>query len=108
MGLGHEIALREMMELNQVGVRLVIMELLANGKLNFPELVEMYVAQLQEENKKQMASLSTSLLHLAGYCMKDKNEYGKTVRRMLYKGQFFKGSPFGDELEKEFSDIDNK
>jgi hypothetical protein len=103
--LGHEKALDEMMQLNTLGVHLVMIELMEAGKITFHELGEIYIAKLQKERYQKQEQNAKLGLQLGLYCMRDKSPEGKSVRRLIYESGAYTGadgSGFGAQLEKEF------
>jgi hypothetical protein len=103
--LGHEKALEEMLQLNKLGVHLVLIELMEAGKISFHELAEMYIDKLRRERNKSFEHNARLGLHLGGYCMRDNTPSGKSARQLMYESGAYTGadgSGFGTMLEKEF------
>lgn len=105
MNLGHEKALAEMMELNDLGVRLVLKELLKAGKIAFPLLAQEYVQYLEAGNTEKEHTISTLSLHLGLVAGSDKSPFAKDSRKYLFEKGLYTGndgSIFGKQLEDEF------
>lgn len=105
MSLGHEKALAEMMQLNELGVRLVLKEILKAGKVSFPLLAQEYVQYLEAGNTEKEHTISTLSLHLGLVAGSDKSPFAKDSRKFLYEKGLYTGqdgSIFGKQLEDEF------
>lgn len=105
MAIGHENALAEMMKLNEIGVRLVLFELLKTGKLSFTLLTEHYVKYLESGNTEKEHTIGALSLHLGLVAGSNKSPFAKDSRKFLYdKGLYTgkDGSIFGKQLEDEF------
>lgn len=105
MNLGHEKALTEMMQLNELGVRLVLKEMLKAGKVAFPLLAQEYVQYLEACNTEKEHTISTLSLHLGLVAGSDKSPFAKDSRKYLYEKGLYNGkdgSIFGKQLEEEF------
>jgi hypothetical protein len=105
MNLGHEKALAEMMQLNEIGVRLVLKEMLKAGKIAFPLLAQEYVQYLESGNTEKNATISTLSLHLGLVAGSDKSPFAQQSRKYLYEKGLYTGndgSIFGKQLEDEF------
>lgn len=105
MQLGHEKALAEMMQLDEIGVRLVLFELLKSGKLSFTKLTEHYVKHLEAGNTEKEHTISTLSLHLGLVAGSDKSPFAQQSRKYLYEKGLYTGndgSIFGKQLEDEF------
>lgn len=105
MNMGHEKALAEMTELNEIGVRLVLKELLKAGKIAFPLLAQEYVQYLEAGNTEKEHTISTLSLHLGLVAGSDKSPFAKDSRKFLYEKGLYTGndgSIFGKQLEEEF------
>lgn len=103
MTLGHEKALQEMEQLNEVGVTLVLMELLKKGKLSYVHISKLYVTHLEEKARENEQIRSRAFFLLAA-CTDPafKRTMDKEARTFLYERGFFEGSIYGDNLKKEF------
>lgn len=111
MNLGHEKALAEMMQLNEIGVRMVLFELLKAGKLSFTLLTEHYVRYLESGNTEKEHTISTLSLHLGLVAGSDKSPFAKDSRKYLYEKGIYTGSDgsiFGKQLEDEFGNAINQ
>lgn len=105
MNLGHEKALAEMMQLDEIGVRLVIMEMLKAGKLSYTKLTDQYVRHLEAGNTEKEHTISTLSLHLGLVAGSDKSPFAQQGRKYLYEKGLYTGkdgSIFGKQLEEEF------
>jgi hypothetical protein len=105
MQIGYEKALHEMMQLDELGVRIVIMEMLKAGKLSYTLLTEKYVQHLEAGNTEKSATISTLSLHLGLVAGSDKSPFASQGRKYLYEKGIYTGkdgSIFGKQLEDEF------
>ena len=105
MSIGHEKALAEMMQLNEIGVRLVLKEMLKAGKIAFPLLAQEYVQYLEAGNTEKEHTISTLSLHLGLVAGSDKSPFAKDSRKYLFEKGLYTGkdgSIFGKQLEDEF------
>lgn len=93
--------------LDTIGRRLALIELMEKGKIDFPHLAELYVEKLQKERNEKNGKIATLNLHLAIYCMFDNRPDGKQARKLIYESGVVDTSKWGDELEKEFGPKNN-
>ena len=108
MNIGHEKALSEMMQLNEIGIRLVLKEMLKAGKIASPLLAQEYVQHLEGCNTEKEHTISTLSLHLGLVAGSDKSPFAKDSRKYLFEKGLYTGkdgSIFGKQLEQEFGTI---
>jgi hypothetical protein len=105
---GYEKALEELLKVDAIVRRAVIMELLERKELSFVELSKIYVEFLQKEREHLSNKIMPLALHLAMYARKDKTDTGRNARRLIYECKYFEGSLAGAELQKEFSTENKK
>ncbi|KAA5532673.1 hypothetical protein F0919_17995 [Taibaiella lutea] len=97
--------INEIKDLDPLEVNLLIIQLLEAKVIDFTTIVQSYVSVLSKENETKDKLLNTLALNLSSYCIYDKTERGKNLRKYIYEsGVFlgFEGSPFWDKLSIEF------
>lgn len=99
-------AIEIMKKLKPDEISLVLIELFNAGKVDFIEVTQLYVKQLEKAKKLNNDSIASLGLMLATYCIHDKEPHGKTARQHLYESGAFggenDGSSFGKQLDEEF------
>lgn len=96
---GHETALKEMEQLGELGVFLVIHTLLEKKKLDWQRFCEWHYKVQSEENEKQQSLISRLALHLA-YSIDGKDQ--EQAKKLLWETGLMEGSIYGERLRKEF------
>lgn len=101
----NEAIINEIKALDPLEINLLIIQLLEGKAIDFTTIVQSYVSVLSKENDAKTKLINTLVLNLSSYCIYDKTEKGKSLRKYIYEsGEFlgFKGSPFWEKLSEEF------
>lgn len=86
--------------------RLVLIDLLEDGTIQFETLATLYVEKLRNERQQKQHANAVLGLMLSSYCINDPSPGGKNARKHLYESGAWTGtdgSIFGKQLEEEFN-----
>jgi hypothetical protein len=100
MFAGYNNALEDLKTWNKHFISLLFMDLLKADKIDFVGLSNLYVQDLERRNNELNAEIMPLAMHLSlalkGHGQKELAE------KLLYESGYFRGSTYGDELEKKF------
>lgn len=104
MMMGVEKILVELKSWNKPCIMLLFRELLQDGNISFDDLYKSYIGVLEEQRHKEN-TLKSKFIYLLSATADPKGsceQWTKEARRFLYENRFMAGSPYAEELEKEF------
>jgi len=92
---------RKMADATEVERHLALVKLLEDGVIKFPDLSRMYIQVLEKDNAQKTGDIMTLALWVAALNSNDEESVFR--RRWLWERGYFRGSPYGDALDREFA-----